>query len=43
MEELATRLGTEQMKNKTLRDTTALKEANRLSEMNLKQATGSGI
>ena len=43
MEELATRLGTEQMKNKTLRDTTALKEANRLAELNLKQATGSGI
>jgi len=36
MEELYTRLGIEQAKLRTARDTTALKEANRMSEMNIK-------
>ena len=43
LHDIMARLDIEGMKNKTLRDTTALKEANRLSEMNLKEATGEGI
>lgn len=43
LQDVMARLDIEGMKNKTLRDTTALKEANRLSEMNLKEATGEGI
>lgn len=38
LEEIYTRLGIEQAKLRTARDTTAVKEANRISEMNLKLA-----
>lgn len=42
LEEVYTRLGTEQAKLKTNRDITALREANRISEMNMKRSMGSG-
>lgn len=43
MEQIYTQLGVEQQKQKTQRDTTALTEANRLSELNMNRITSAGI
>lgn len=43
LEEVYNRLGVEQAKNKTARDTAAMKEANKAQELSIKRATGSGI
>ena len=43
LSELYDRLGIEQMKDKTIRDTTALRENNKIAELSLARQTGSGI
>ena len=43
LEDLYTKLGLEQRKDKTNRDTAALREANKGQELSIKRATGSGI
>lgn len=43
LNDLYDKLGIEQMKDKTLRDTTALRENNKIAELSLAKATGSGI
>lgn len=43
LEEVYSKLGVERMKDKTTRDSTALKESNKSQELNIKRATGSGI
>lgn len=43
MEQIYTQLGVEQQRQKTERDTTALTEANRLSELNMSRITSAGV
>ena len=43
LQQLYANLGVEEMKDATARDTAALRERNKITEMNLKRATGSGI
>lgn len=43
MEQIYTQLGVEQQRQKTERDTTALTEANRLSELNMNRITSAGV
>lgn len=43
LEDIYAKLGVERLKDQTARDTAALRESNKIQELNMKRATGSGI